>query len=164
MFDYKLVLLDPIMQANVVLKNNYKMSRFYITMIAIENVLLIQSFYNIIGTKFSIIWMHYFQSHQPKVVSFSIYFIYIVFYMYDIILFGSATDVKLVITTNHSSKKYSIFFTIYPLHIEALRVLEKLIQKNGITMLNATLSINQIYVKCQQHMGYHPKKTRPKGS
>ena len=66
MFDYKLVLLDPIMQANVVLKNNYKMSISYITMIAIENVLLIQSFCNIIGKKFYIIWMHYFKLTNLK--------------------------------------------------------------------------------------------------
>ena len=68
--------------------------------------------------------------------------------MYDIILFGSATDVKPVITTNHSQKKYSIFFTIYPQHIETLKVLEKLIKKIGISMMYATLTINQIYVKC----------------
>ena len=45
-------------------------------------------------------------------------------------------------------KKYSIFFTIYPQHIETLKVLEKLIKKIGIRMMYATLTINQIYVKC----------------
>ena len=129
MSDYKLVLLDPILEVDVGFKNNYTLSRFYITMIAIQNILLIQSFYNIIGTKFSIIWMHCFQSHQPKVVSFSFCFIYIVFNMYDIIVFYSAPNVKPVININHSLKNRVIFFTISPLTIETLKVLEMLIKK-----------------------------------
>ena len=50
--------------------------------------------------------------------------------MFDIIVADSATNVKLVININNLEKKYIlIFFTIYPLHIEILNVLEKLIKK-----------------------------------
>ena len=68
--------------------------------------------------------------------------------MFDIIVADSATNVKPIININNSLKKYIvIFFTIYPLHIETLKVLEKLIKKIGISMLNATFSINQSYVE-----------------
>ena len=50
--------------------------------------------------------------------------------MFDIIVADSATNVKPIININNSLKKYIvIFFTIYPLHIETLKVLEKLIKK-----------------------------------
>ena len=69
--------------------------------------------------------------------------------MFDIIVADSATNVKPIININNSLKKYIvIFFTIYPLHIETLKVLEKLIKINDISMLNTTLTINPIYVKC----------------
>ena len=54
------------------------------------------------GMKFSIIWMHRFQSYQPKIVSFCFCFIYIVFNMFDIIVADSATDVKPIININNS--------------------------------------------------------------
>ena len=46
--------------------------------------------------------MHYFQSHQIEIVSFSFRFMYIVFNMSDIIVVDSATDVKPIININHS--------------------------------------------------------------
>ena len=46
--------------------------------------------------------MHYFQSHQLRIVSFCFCFIYIVFNMFDIIVVDSAIDVKPVININHS--------------------------------------------------------------
>ena len=50
--------------------------------------------------------------------------------MYDITAAGSGMDVKPIININNSYTKYIvIFFTIYPLHIETLTVLEKLIKK-----------------------------------
>ena len=50
--------------------------------------------------------------------------------MFDIIVVDNATDVKPVININNSKKKYIVmFFTIYPLHIETLNVLENLIKK-----------------------------------
>ena len=50
--------------------------------------------------------------------------------MFDIIVADSATDVKPVININNLYTKYIvIFFTIYPLHIKTLKVLEKLIKK-----------------------------------
>ena len=47
--------------------------------------------------------------------------------MFDIIVADSATNVKPLITIN--KKIYNNFLTIYPLHIETLSVLEKLIKK-----------------------------------
>ena len=50
--------------------------------------------------------------------------------MFHIIVADSATDVKPIININNSSTKYIVIFvTIYPLYIETLKVLEKLIKK-----------------------------------
>ena len=69
--------------------------------------------------------------------------------MSSIIVANSAIEFEPIININHSEKKYILIFsTIYPLHIETLKVLEKLIKKKGISMLNATFTVNQIYVKC----------------
>ena len=50
--------------------------------------------------------------------------------MFGIVVADSATDVKPVINSNNSYKKYIvIFFGIYALHIETLNLLEKLIKE-----------------------------------
>ena len=50
--------------------------------------------------------------------------------MFDIIVADNAIDIKPLVNINNSFKKnIVIFLTIYPLHIETLNVLEKLIKK-----------------------------------
>ena len=52
--------------------------------------------------------------------------------MFGIIVVDSAIDVKPFISMNNSKNIYIVvFFTIYPLHIETLNVLEKLIKEKA---------------------------------
>ena len=148
MFDYKFELLDPIMQANVVLKNNYKMSKFYITTIVIENVLLIQSFCNIIGNNSISFGCTVFNDTNLKQFPFPSTLYILSFICTTLYYLVMLQTLNLSLLPIIRKKKYSIFFTIYPQHIETLKVLEKLITKIDISMMYATLTINQIFVKC----------------
>ena len=81
-------------------------------------------FRNIIGTKLSVVWMHHFQSHQPKIVSFCFCFTCI------LSLICLALQYLIVLQTLNLSlisiirkKIYTNFVTFYPLHIETLKVL-----------------------------------------
>ena len=130
MFDYKLVLLDPIMQANVVLKYNYKMTRFYITMIAIENVLLIQSFCNIIGNNSISFGCTVFKDTNLKQFPFPSTSNILSLICTTLQQLVALQTLNLSLLPIIHKKKYSIFFKIYPQHIETLKVLEKLIKKN----------------------------------
>ena len=93
--------------------------------------------------------MHGSQSQQPKIVSFCLCFIYIVFNMFDIIVVDSATDVKPIININNLWKKYVVIFfhNLSIAHYDSQSV-SKVNKKNGISRLYVTLTVNQIYVKC----------------